>query len=376
MALSERTERALEACIDAVVAPASWSHALQLLAESLGAESCTFCSHELQQLSSLVMPISTGHEEFADLWLRNQDNAPDPHFALCSPKTGYAAVVEDQVTTADERKALPYYQETARRGNRDWWAASCFSVEGCAWGLQLYRGLMRGPFTLDEARYFVRVGPQVERVVSLAEKFAAFQMTSELATLERIRCAALVIDARGLVTNSNLLAQALLGEDFNLIRCRPVASNPASNTQLQQLISSTIRTRRGDTFSFRPVVINRDGMPWLLIEAMPVTKFGSNLFNAGQVILLLTELTSPPRPDPAILRIAFGLTPAEARLAVQLAAGKEIEETANALGISRATACSQLKAVFAKTNTRRQAELIGLIAQLRSLRDRVNPLNS
>ena len=261
MTLSERTERALEACIDAVVAPASWPHALQLLAESLGAQSCTFCSHELQQLSSLVMPISSGHEEFADLWLRNQDNAPDPHFALgiCSPKTGYAAVVEDQVTTADERKALPYYQETARRGNRDWWAASCFSVEGCAWGLQLYRGLARGPFTLDEARYFVRVGPQVERVVSLAEKFAAFQMTSELATLERIRCAALVIDARGLVTNSNLLAQALLGEDFSLIRCRPVASNPASNTQLQQLISSTIRTtcRYGPDTAPAPPAENR-----------------------------------------------------------------------------------------------------------------------
>lgn len=42
MALSVPTEYALEACIDAVVAPALWPQALQLLAESLGAESCTF----------------------------------------------------------------------------------------------------------------------------------------------------------------------------------------------------------------------------------------------------------------------------------------------------------------------------------------------
>lgn len=371
MALSEPTEYALEACIDAVVAPALWPQALQLLAESLGAESCTFCSRELQQLSSLVMPISSGHEEFADLWLRNQDSAPDPHFVLGPriPIRRYTAVVEDQITTADERKALPYYQETARPGNRDWWAISRFSVEGRWWCLPVYRGLERGPFTLAEAQNLAMVGPHVARVVALAEKFAAFQMTSELATLERMRCAALVVDTRGRVTNLNLLAQALLGEDFDLVRSRPVASNPVSNTQLQELISSSITAKRGDPSSHGPVVIDRDELPWLLVEAMPVTAFGSNLFNAGRVILLLTDLTSPPRPDAMTLRAAFGLTVAEARLAVRLASGKGIKETATALGITRATACSQLRAVFAKTNTQRQAELIGLITHLRTKGD-------
>ena len=38
---------------------------------------------------------------------------------------------------------------------------------------------------------------------------------------------------------------------------------------------------------------------------------------------------------------------------------------AASLGVSRETARTQLKAVFAKTNTRRQAELAALVARLR-----------
>jgi DNA-binding CsgD family transcriptional regulator len=91
---------------------------------------------------------------------------------------------------------------------------------------------------------------------------------------------------------------------------------------------------------------------------------------------LLTDLTAPPRPDAAALRAAFGLTPAEARLAVQLAEGKGLNEAARTLGITRATASSQLRAVFAKTNTQRQAELVGLTTSVRLMRNRNRTLDS
>ena len=55
--LVERTERAIEACYDAVLAPAEWPRALQLLAESLGAESCTFFSDDEE--APPKMPISS-----------------------------------------------------------------------------------------------------------------------------------------------------------------------------------------------------------------------------------------------------------------------------------------------------------------------------
>ena len=245
-------------------------------------------------------------------------------------------------------------------------AVAFFSVEGREWCLPLLRGSDRGPFTPEEARRLAPIRPHVAKVVRLAEKFAAFDVASKLSGMERVRCAAVVIDATGRARHTNLPAQDLLGDDFNLVKGRPAARDPASNRRLQQLVSAALHAGRGSAQTFPPIVVDRDEAPWLLVEAMPVTAFGSDLFSRGRVILLLTDLTSAQRPDMTRLSVAFGLTQAEAKLAAQLGIGIGIDAAAASLGVSRETARSQLKAVFAKTNTHHQAELVALVTRLRS----------
>ncbi|MBV8837183.1 MAG: helix-turn-helix transcriptional regulator [Alphaproteobacteria bacterium] len=72
-------------------------------------------------------------------------------------------------------------------------------------------------------------------------------------------------------------------------------------------------------------------------------------------------------PSEAMLQQAFDLTPAEARLAAQIATGRSLPDIARAEGGSHETLRSQLKAVFAKTGTARQAELAVLLAKLARL---------
>jgi len=363
MPLAVRTERALEACYDAVLAPTRWPHALQLLAESLGAASCTLHAHDSGEARQKV-PMSSGHEHFDDLWVRNEQHAPDPHPKRCVlfAREGHASIVENQIVTDEERSVLPYYRETARPAKREWLATSLFQVEGRSWCLPVYRGGDRGPFSSQDARRLALLGPQLGKLVGLAETFAAFSEESSLSTLERARCAALVVDGCGRIKHSNLLAQKLLGGGFDLIRGRPAVGDPASNRRLQRLISAALVAS-----PISPIVVDRDEAPWLLVEAMPITAFGSDLFSTGRSILLFTDLTSQPRPATMLLRIAFGLTASEARLAARLASGVGINGAATFLGVNRETARSQLKAIFAKTNTHRQAELVGLIARLRPL---------
>lgn len=57
----------------------------------------------------------------------------------------------------------------------------------------------------------------------------------------------------------------------------------------------------------------------------------------------------------------FGLTPAEARLACLLGDGADLEECALQLGVTRNTARTQLRAIFAKTGTNRQGDLVRLL---------------
>jgi DNA-binding CsgD family transcriptional regulator len=62
-----------------------------------------------------------------------------------------------------------------------------------------------------------------------------------------------------------------------------------------------------------------------------------------------------------LLRDWYGLTPAEARVAVLLASGLSLDAIAERLGIGANTALTHLKSIFGKTDTRRQGELIRLL---------------
>jgi DNA-binding CsgD family transcriptional regulator len=65
----------------------------------------------------------------------------------------------------------------------------------------------------------------------------------------------------------------------------------------------------------------------------------------------------------ASIRTLFGLTAAETRLALRLLTGESLRSAAAALGITYESARSQLKAIFQKTGTHRQGELIALLAR-------------
>jgi DNA-binding CsgD family transcriptional regulator len=61
------------------------------------------------------------------------------------------------------------------------------------------------------------------------------------------------------------------------------------------------------------------------------------------------------------LQALYGLTAAEAKLAMRLAMGDELKSAAERLGISYSTARTHLAAIFRKTETRRQGDLIKVL---------------
>ena len=65
---------------------------------------------------------------------------------------------------------------------------------------------------------------------------------------------------------------------------------------------------------------------------------------------------------------AFRLTPAEARLAVHLASGASLTKTADEFGVTYNTVRAQLRAIFDKTETHRQSDLVRLLQRSSSLR--------
>jgi DNA-binding CsgD family transcriptional regulator len=90
----------------------------------------------------------------------------------------------------------------------------------------------------------------------------------------------------------------------------------------------------------------------------------ANAWSDGTSALILLDLDAHPEPSPRTLQCLFGLTAAETQLAVELARGHNLLDIARSRRLSRTTIRSQLGALFVKTQTRRQAELVALLGRV------------
>jgi DNA-binding CsgD family transcriptional regulator len=98
----------------------------------------------------------------------------------------------------------------------------------------------------------------------------------------------------------------------------------------------------------RPVILNENGI----------------VVPEGKSIVVLLDREHRSGPNPQTLQRMFGLTSAETHLALRLARGDAPLEIARSWRLSRTTIRSQLASLFAKTETKRQAELVALLGRI------------
>jgi DNA-binding CsgD family transcriptional regulator len=77
--------------------------------------------------------------------------------------------------------------------------------------------------------------------------------------------------------------------------------------------------------------------------------------------VLISDPEESNGPRVPYLQALFGMTHAEAKLAVRLAAGESLQMAAEELGITYGTARARLIQLFQKTDTRSQGQLIHLL---------------
>lgn len=83
------------------------------------------------------------------------------------------------------------------------------------------------------------------------------------------------------------------------------------------------------------------------------------------VMVFASRPCEPSLPDTRQLRSHFGLTHAQAKLAIEIAKGQGLKACTQRLGIAMSTGRSHLRQIFEKTETRRQAELVRVISACR-----------
>ena len=182
---------------------------------------------------------------------------------------------------------------------------------------------------------------------------------------EVLGCACAALDAAGRVVRISDAARAYLGSALELAQGRLVAADRGGNDALQALLARSLgelSPKPGPQCSGCVTLTRPEGRPLILV----VYAFREADGDGGAVVVVV-DPDEPREPAEGLVRQIFGLTAAEARLAIALLRGLDVKEIAAANGVAEVTIRSQLKSVLAKTDTHRQCELVALIARLLQL---------
>ncbi len=95
----------------------------------------------------------------------------------------------------------------------------------------------------------------------------------------------------------------------------------------------------------------------------------SNVAVVGDVLCLIAPLDRRRFATVRQLMDLFGLSAAEARLARAICHGDSLEEYASDLGLKMPTVKTQLRSIFTKTDTDRQAALVRLLSGIPVVRE-------
>ena len=188
--------------------------------------------------------------------------------------------------------------------------------------------------------------------------------TSPTAALNAMRLPAIALDRHGFVTEVNAAAETIFDNDVKIKDRRLFVRDAAARVLLNEAIDHVKTSPSLGPLPTGPIIVQRqDKLPvivriWRFGGAAPLPA------REARALLTLNALGPKPGPPAAILARTFCLTPSEAKLACVIARGASPYIAARELNISKETARNQLKAVFAKTGTHRQSELVALLLQV------------
>lgn len=222
----------------------------------------------------------------------------------------------------------------------------------------------------ESARFLQRITPHLMRAFAVNEKLAAaVASTNALGSmLERMEGAAAVLDVRGRVISMNAAAQALAragsllryGRDGRLIFVQPAYDGLYQRALAAAVDAAASAAPHG--FNVKDTSVTDAAVIVLPLRPPP----GNIALAAAQprALLVIRRDDSRNVPPKQLLQTLYGLTPAEAEVAMHLVRGATPQEAADNLGISRTTARNQIAAAMTKLGVHRQAELVAAVSRL------------
>lgn len=247
--------------------------------------------------------------------------------------------------------------------------------------LTFLRSLSDAPFEQGHAELLRRLLAHMARAMGVMFHLrdSEWRIAANEAALDRLGSGVVLVDAARKVQFANQQAQGFFVRADTLLLGSVGSATPLQmrlhqrlapfERSFQQAITQALQPLEQDVtehFSQALLLPADDGRPACVVHAVPLAR--SHSFASGgshaKAIVFLYDLQSVASVEPTLLCDLFGMTQAEARTALQLTLGGNIDQMAARLGIAPSTFKTQLQAAYMKSSTGRQADLLKLLLAL------------
>lgn len=235
----------------------------------------------------------------------------------------------------------------------------------------------RGPLSAEEQHWLARLGGHVKEAVRQHERVR--RLTAQaLAGHQLLNVFAYpmwLLDEDRFVLHANPAAQAAatLAERVRAPLGRLQLAAARADRQLGERLKALAALPHGSRALVDARRHTADAVAWLLLQKIDPAPVLGVFGERPLVMATLFAADQMSQLDAFALADVFGLTPAQARVAVLLADGHSAPEIAAQLGTSEATVRSHLRQVMLKLGARRLADAVRVLHQGDALWSRAAP---
>ena len=239
-----------------------------------------------------------------------------------------------------------------------------------------FRGSHHPDFDEENRARMRLVLPHLSRSLGVMHRLQSADMTvaTSLAALDRLASGVLLLDDCGAVAFANRAAQRIVedGDGLRLSKLTHaaglgnlVAENAAASSAISAAISATQNRDPYDTphFSKCVSVPRPSGLASYTMQFSALGEHNEFGGKSGKysTISFIADGARDVEIDPLMLQGAYGLTPAEARVAVALLECSSAQEVADRLGTSTHTVQTQIKHIYTKLGVDTRTRFVKLM---------------
>lgn len=365
---NDELDRIVGQIYEAALNPDLWRPALIDFGRLIGSSEFHFYAWDQQESRARLSLVSNDHYlDSMKQWDAYYSKIDPVRPKAVAAAPGQFFVVQDHFDRAFVEKS-EYFQDFLIRNGVCWSIGGTAPVEqGVLTVLGMFREGGRGDFSKEELERARRVWGHFARANALFVRTEELRRQAALGEsgLDQMEIAVLALDERGRVLYANRQAEAIVrsSSDVTIAQGTFTIADPNTNRTWREALNRA--SRQGHSSSMP--VVDRSGRGEDLYMTIAPIRESANLPSVlarPSAIVLLRRRNHQRILTESQLRQLFALSPAEARLARELAHGKTLEDCADEAGVSISTVRTQLRKVLEKTWTTRQSDLVRLLVSL------------